>query len=306
MKQAGVIGHTETMKALTSALKSGRVGHAFLFVGPEHVGKKTVARFLANRLLCQDPARPGACDCDSCRRFQSGVHPDFITVTPSGNSIKIEQLRELQHQAYLGPVLGRNKIFFFPEAEKLTEAAGNSFLKILEDAPPGVVFLFTAVRADYILGTIRSRCQVYNLFPVPAEILCAALMEAGLPEAEARQKAEASNGLPGLALQSAPEQPVDFPAFSALLQQDLLQLLKLVGELEVLERPQVVQMLQQWLTQVRMGLDRVRQGETVSSRNLKTTIHIIEKLTEMIRMVEQNVSIRLVLEDFFITVKSEA
>ncbi|HEY8462689.1 MAG TPA: DNA polymerase III subunit delta' [Bacillota bacterium] len=306
MNRIHVIGHKEPMQALTSELKTGKVGHAYLFVGPEHVGKKTIARFLANRLLCQKPVNIAVdCECDSCRRFHKGVHPDFHTVTPIGNAIKIEQLRELQRQAHLSPVLGHNKIFFFPEAEKLTEAAGNSFLKILEEAPPRVIFLFTAVRADYILPTIRSRCQVYNLFPVPVAEMVAGLIDLGYSEEEARRAAVTSQGLPGLVLLSSTETPDNFPVFADLQQLDLLRLLKLATELEALERPLFLKLLQQWQTEVRMKLSQLRQGVETSTQNLATIIRIIEKLAEMVRMVEQNVNTRLILEDFFIYLKLE-
>jgi DNA polymerase-3 subunit delta' len=299
---AEIIGHHEVLSALDSAISSGKVGHAYLFTGAAHLGKKTVARALAGRLLCQTGEAAPDCQCESCRRLRSNIHPDLITVVPDGNTIKIEQLRELQHQTYLGRILGRYKIFYFPEAEKLTEAAANSFLKTLEEAPPGIVFLFTAVRPDLILATIRSRCQVYNLFPVALAEISAALQRRGSTAGEAEQRAAESAGLPGLALQSQAQPTLAVISLTAILQTDLLNLLKLANDFEKQERSQILLMLQEWQSEARMQLTGLRRNERSNRRKLGETVKLIEKLAQMMRMIESNVSIRLVLEEFFIAV----
>jgi DNA polymerase-3 subunit delta' len=299
-----IIGHKEIIKALNSALVSGKVGHAYLFVGPEGVGKKTLARAFAGRLLCRETAPPIDCECRQCRKLRQNVHPDFITIVPLGSSIKIEQLRELQRKAYLSPVEGRYKIFFFPETEKLTDAAANSFLKILEEAPPGVVFLFTAVRADYILATIRSRCQVYNLFPVPAPEITAWLEKRGIPAAEAGRRALDCHGSPGLALgKTAGASGENVPGVAELWEKDLIHLLKLANELDGKDRQQSLAMLRQWQSEARWGLLQAGQTDRKASANLTAWIALIEKLGRIIVMVEQNVNVRLALEDLFITIK---
>jgi DNA polymerase-3 subunit delta' len=297
-----IIGHREVLCALDSALGSGKMGHAYLFAGAARLGKKTVARELARRLLCLEPAGAADCQCEACRRVRHGTHPDLITVAPDGNTIKIEQLRQLRQQVYFKPVLGRRRVFYFPEAEKLTEAAANSFLKTLEEAPAGVVFLFIAARLDYILPTIRSRCQVYNLFPVAPEEIVAGLQQRGITAAEAGRRAVACGGLPGLAVEPPPELTTDFPDLAEILQSDLLKLLQLANELEKKERPQILLMLQEWLAQARGMVSRLRAAAQ-SHWDYSTAIGLIESLSRMIKMVESNVSIRLALEDFFMTVQ---
>jgi DNA polymerase-3 subunit delta' len=299
-----IIGHKEIIKSLNSALTSGKVGHAYLFVGQEGVGKKTLARAFARKLFCREPDSPPNCDCRQCRMLRENVHPDLNTVVPSGSSIKIEQLRELQRQAYLSSVEGGYKIFFFPETEKLTEAAANSFLKILEETPPGVVFLFTAVRADYILPTIRSRCQVFNLFPVPAPEIAARLEERGIPATEAERRALDSHGSPGLALSDPVGASAEnVPGLTEVLGQDLLHLLKLANELDGKDRRQSLAMLRQWQSQARLGLLQLGQADRNAAPNFAAWIAIIERLGRAIVMVEQNSNVRLALEDFFITMK---
>jgi DNA polymerase-3 subunit delta' len=299
-----IIGHKEIIKALSSSLLSGKVGHAYLFVGPEGVGKKTLARAFAGRLLCREPDSSMGCECRHCRKLRENVHPDFITIVPSGSSIKIEQLRELQRQAYLSPVEGRYKVFFFPETEKLTDAAANSFLKILEEAPPGVVFLFAAVRADYVLATIRSRCQVYNLFPVPTPEIAAWLEKKGINAAEAGQRALDCHGSPGLALGKTPgASGENIPGMAELWEKDLIHLLKLANELDGKDRQQSLSMLRQWQSEARLGLLQAGHTDRKASANLTAWIALIEKLGRIIVMVEQNVNVRLALEDLFITMK---
>lgn len=304
-----IIGHKDVIQALDGALREGKVGHAYLFIGPPGVGKKTIARNLAAELLCNGHtagAETGIeCECPSCRSFRLAAHPDFITVSPAGGSIKIEQLRLLQHNAYLRPLLSNCKVFFFPDAEQLTEAASNSFLKILEEPPRGVYFLFTAVRGDCILPTIRSRCQVYNLFPVAAAEIGQWLEQRGVPREAARERAEACQGLPGLALAAEDRSTAAAQTkFSAILKQDLLELLSLANELEKEERQSVLKLVGEWASQSRLELLRLRSERAVfASRELGTRIFILEKLVKAFEMLEGNANQRLVLEELFLACK---
>jgi DNA polymerase-3 subunit delta' len=302
-----IIGHKEIIKALKASLADAKTGHAYLFLGPAGVGKKTLARAFAASLLC--PIHAGECsdECSSCRLFRRAAHPDFIPIVPIGNSIKIEQLRELKHNAYLCPVLGIQKVFFFPEAEQLTEAAANSFLKILEEPPPGVVFIFTAVRADHILPTIRSRCQVYQLFPVPPGEIVTWLQDKGFAESEATRRGLDCHGLPGVALESTGES-LDQPQikFTDILGQDLLQLFKVANEIEKKERCQVLVLLQEWEAQLRINIIQVAQSSGGAFTKVSELLYCSEKIAQAIMMVENNVNLRLVVEEFFLALKVHA
>jgi DNA polymerase-3 subunit delta' len=304
-----IIGHKDVIRALNKALLEAKVGHAYLFVGPAGVGKKTLTKAFARRLLCNNLAgdRSGessAVECNHCRSctlFQAGAHPDFITVAPSGNSIKIDQLRALQHNTYLRPLNSDYKIFFFPDAEQLTEAAANSFLKILEEPPAGVVFLFTAVRSDRILPTIRSRCQVYNLFPVPAAEIYNGLLSQGFEPIEADKRSASCEGLPGKALifmGSGPES--ERIELQKLLGQDLLKQLKFAGDLEKKERQDILALLNDWESQMRQDLLSAVKKDLSNSIHieLRVRVHITERLAQVKRMIECNVNPRLAVEEF--------
>jgi DNA polymerase-3 subunit delta' len=228
-----IIGHKEIIRALNTAIGESKVGHAYLFTGPAGIGKKTLAKAFAIQLLCQEKTKNPNCRCAGCVRTQTDNHPDFITILPVGNSIRIEQLRQLQHNLFYRPLLGERKVCFFPDAELLTEAAANSFLKTLEEPPPGVVFLFTAVRLDLILPTIRSRCQVYQLFPVSGAEITEALVKKGMDHSEASERARLSQGLPGKALSElVPAQPGQLPTLKEILSLGLLEFFKISNELE--------------------------------------------------------------------------
>jgi DNA polymerase-3 subunit delta' len=310
-----IIGHKDIIRGLNKALLEAKIGHAYLFIGPAGVGKKTLAKSFAKRLLCNNRSGNSLADlsecnhCRSCTLFAAGSHPDFITVTATGNSIKIDQLRELQHNTYLRPLNSDYKVFYFPDAEQLTEAAANSFLKILEEPPAGVVFLFTAIRADRILPTIRSRCQVYQLFPVPAADISQWLQSQGVNPLEAEKRSLNAEGLPGKAISpDNSNRETERVELKKLLSQDLLKQLKFTGELEKKERQEVLAIMNDWENQMRQDLlpgthrdtpfDITQPASSVFQLELGVQIHITEKLTRVKRMIESNVNPRLAVEEF--------
>lgn len=301
-----IIGHQDIIRTLETTLYEDKTAHAYLFTGPVGIGKKTVARVFAAALLCRDQTAAPDCDCPACCQFRLDAHPDLVTVVPTGNSIKIEQLRELQRTLYLRPLLGKRKVFIFPDAEQLTEAAANSFLKLLEEPPPGIVFIFTAVRTDQILPTIRSRCQIFQLFPVEPDLIARWLKEGGVPPETALERAVASQGSPGQALaQAAVSMPQGMIGYRELVELDLLHLLKMSGELEKKERQEIIQILRFWETEARdelMRLSRSYPAEAARSVGL-SLVAALEKIAQAIRMIEANVSQRLALDQLFIAIK---
>ncbi len=164
-----VIGQDKILSLLDYSLKSNAIAHAYLLVGPRHVGKGTLATNLAQALNCDGSEVPCG-ECRSCQRIREGKHVD---VTPVGlnsrTEIGIDDIRGLQRLANLPPYEGKCKVFIIDEAEHLSTEAANSLLKILEEPPPRVVWLLLAAEEERLLPTIISRCQRLELKPVPSE-----------------------------------------------------------------------------------------------------------------------------------------
>ena len=164
-----VIGQDKILALLGHSLKEDNIAHAYLLVGPRHVGKGTLALNLAQALNCDDP-EPPCSQCHSCHRILEGKHADVTSLgLDSQVEIGIDDIRGLQRLANLPPYEGKCKVFIIDEAEYLSTEAANSLLKILEEPPPKVVWLLLAAEERRLLPTIISRCQRLELKPMPSK-----------------------------------------------------------------------------------------------------------------------------------------
>ncbi len=164
-----ILGQDQVLARLREAQARRRLPHAYLFVGPEGVGRETVARAFFWRLLCVQEKACG--ECPSCRKFLKGLHPDVEVLEPQGKSIKIEQIRALEAKLHFRPLEAERRLVLIPQAELLTREAANALLKSLEEPPPYTLFVLLAQTTEALLPTIVSRCQVVRFRPLPREVV---------------------------------------------------------------------------------------------------------------------------------------
>ncbi len=200
-----ILGHARNKDFLQRFLMADARPHALLFSGAEGLGKKQLALQFAKSVLCF--GKKGNDGCDSCRllNFEDGNtgHPDFIFLEPEEGSrkIKIEQVKEIIGQAAFAPVLSGNRVCIVDGADKFTDEAANSFLKLLEEPPEGWLIILLAEKEEAVIPTILSRVVRLHFNPVPIDEVQEALEKTfGIPAGESGVLARISEGAIGTAI----------------------------------------------------------------------------------------------------------
>lgn len=201
-----ILGQERALGYLKMALKQGRLAHAYLFLGPEGVGRAATALALAGVLNCAAPTPEGeACgECPSCRRLKAGTHPDFHLIRPTSESrqpqIKIEQIREFRKLTAYPPLGGGWRVAVIKPAAAMRVEAANALLKTLEEPPKQHLIILTAAQEGDLFPTLVSRCQKLAFAPLPAALIQGELEKRGQPPAQAALVAALSGGSLGKAL----------------------------------------------------------------------------------------------------------
>ncbi len=176
---AEVIGQDHVTTPLRRALRAGRVGHAYLFSGPRGCGKTTSARILARCLNCAEGPTDTPCgQCDSCRDLARGGPGslDVVEIDAASHG-GVDDARELRERATFAPARDRYKVFIIDEAHMVTSAGFNALLKLVEEPPEHVKFVFATTEPDKVIGTIRSRTHHYPFRLIPPQVLTPYLQE---------------------------------------------------------------------------------------------------------------------------------
>lgn len=201
MNFSSFIGNQRIKKHLAAVLQSHKLPKAYIFYGPEGVGKASMAFLLAKALNCRQFAGESCDKCNSCFKIEKRIHPDVQYYQPEAKEISINQMRRLSSQINLKPLEGRYKVFIIDPAERLSQEAANALLKTLEEPPANSLIILITANLSSLMPTIRSRCQLLHFSVIPRKDLEEILIEKfDYQAAEARSLAHLSSGSLGRAL----------------------------------------------------------------------------------------------------------
>ena len=156
-----IIGNEKIKEYFKTSIEQKKISHSYLFIGIEGIGKKLIAKEFAKKELCL-LENDNSNSCKSCIEFDSENHPDFEIIEPDGNSIKIEQIRNLQKKIQEKPIISNKKIYIIDDSEKMTKEAQNCLLKTLEEPPEFAIIILIGSNESLFLDTIKSRCVILH------------------------------------------------------------------------------------------------------------------------------------------------
>ena len=317
-----ILGHDWAVDLLQGHIVNNRIRHAYLFTGPQGVGRRTLAIRLAQALNCTQSNEPGIpCgECRACTLIDKMQHPDLAVVQAEEGSaaLKVDQIRELQRTLALAPYEASYKTALLLRFEEANPSAANALLKTLEEPPPQVIMLVTASDAESLLPTIVSRCEVIRLRPLTLDLVVDGLQSRwGLSAEKAKLFAHISGGRPGFAIRLNQNPDLLDQRQSQL--DDLLRIMEssrverfaYVNEISR-DRVNLQNTLKTWSSLWRdvmlktagvssplTNIDRESEITTLANQlDLTTTNNIINHLDTAIVQIERYVNARLVVEVF--------
>jgi DNA polymerase-3 subunit gamma/tau len=157
-----LLGQEHVVRALTGAVREGRLHHAFLFCGPRGTGKTSTARILAKMVNCEHGPTPEPCgECAQCVAIRDGMHVDVVEIDAASHG-GVDDARDLREKAPTAPMVGREKVYIIDEAQRLSREAFDALLKLFEEPPPGVRFILATTEPHKMPATIVGRCQRFD------------------------------------------------------------------------------------------------------------------------------------------------
>jgi DNA polymerase-3 subunit delta' len=314
-----MLGHEWAVDMLRQHAARGEVRHAYLFCGPPGLGRRTLALRLAQALNCTKPIAAGIpCGtCRDCKQIEAMQHPDMnvIQADSEGGTLKVDQVREVQHSLSLKPYQAKYRVALFLRFQEANDNAANALLKTLEEAPAHAILLLTADNPEQLLPTIVSRCEILRLRALPISAIEADLLERGVDEERARLLAHISGGRPGYArklidditlLEKREERLNDL---QTLLPAPRVEKFSYADKLSK-DKDAMRQTILIWLSYWRDVMLRVAQAETplvnidrnmeieflAGRLDLSTARRVVGDLESVLEKMERNVNSRLLAE----------
>ncbi len=174
-----IVGNQNIKEQLKQALQNNKTSHSYLFIGTEGIGKKQIAKEFSKAILCSKTEF--YCNtCKNCIEFDTQNSPDFQTIEPDGNTLKIEQIREMQKKVVEKPIIADKKVYIIDDADKMTKEAQNCLLKTLEEPPEYVTIILIGSNENAFLSTIKSRCTIIHFQDIPDQEIKDFLIQRGI------------------------------------------------------------------------------------------------------------------------------
>ncbi|MCX7902876.1 MAG: DNA polymerase III subunit delta' [Caloramator sp.] len=192
-----VVGQNKLKEVFDKILKSGSLVNSYILKGPEGIGKKNFALYMAAKILCKTNDACGVCP--SCIKIKHFNHPDVIILSKKDKAIGVEDIEELIERIQIKPYEGDKKVVIIENFENTTIQAQNKFLKTLEEPVEDTIIILTANNLNSVLETIISRCQIFSLNRVDSEEIQRYLIKKGVNSEKARVIAKLSDGIVGMA-----------------------------------------------------------------------------------------------------------
>ena len=164
-----ILGNDEAKKYLSHCVTDNHISQSYLFVGAEGIGKLLIAKEFAKQVLCLQPEKKQNCQCKSCQCFEGMNHPDYLVINEKGETIKIDQIREITTKIMEPPIISNRKIYILNDCDKMTIEAQNCLLKTLEEPPEFANIILIGSNESNFLSTIKSRCTTIKFGEIPNE-----------------------------------------------------------------------------------------------------------------------------------------